>query len=116
MPNKITQFQIDFEQLSEYGIDIAADWVFDPDSELYKKYRHLRKSDFIKLMETSGDEIIKRQIFPIGAALFDNGNSSYLAPMVLYNNEIIPVDDILGYIGVNCTRDQIVDAVMDFLK
>lgn len=118
MPSKIVQFQVDIERLADYRVDVAADWVLDPNSELYQKYKNLRKEDFLELMKKDGDEnkMTKRSLIPIGVALVDKGNSSQLIPLVMENDEITPCTDCFGYLGVNLTREQIVDFIMDILK
>lgn len=116
MPTKITQFQVDLERLAAYSYDIAADWVFNPESEMYKKYRNLRKDDFINLIAKDGDEALltKRALIPLGVALVDRGNSSELVTLVMdYDNTIIPAEEVFGYLGVDLTREQVVDAIMD---
>jgi hypothetical protein len=117
--SKITQFQVDLERLALYSYDVAQDWVFDPDSELYRKYKGLRKEDFIKLMAKDGDEplMTKIPLVPIGVALVDKGNSSSLEPLVMdFDGEIVFAEEVFGYLGLDLKRDQIVDKIMGFLN
>lgn len=116
MSPKIVQFQINTDLFADKAIDVAADWVYDKSSDMYKKYKNLRKEDFLALMKAEGDEqnLTKKQLFPCGVALTDKGK--FLPIVVDHSDELVLVDELDGYLGVNLTRDQLVAAIMAEMK
>lgn len=118
MASKITQFQIDPGQLTSCSISVAADWVFDPASPMYQRYRNLNREDFIETMKKFDDEglLTKPLVTPIGAALVDKGSTSCLVLLALYEGKIIPAEDIFGYMGVDLKRSEVIDIIMDMLR